>query len=710
MSESSQEIHRNSIGGDARLGGITIQARDIAGGVHVHGTPKLIPRQLPPVPGHFTNRRADLAALDGLLAQHGGAEAGPPLIVVDGPAGIGKTALVSRWLAGRTAEFPDGLLYADLRGHTEEGPAAPGEVLGRFLRSLESTSVPADLADQQALWRSQSAGLKVAVILDNAFTAAQVRPLLPAGPGGAVVVTSRRRLTGLVLDGAHFHHLAGLDPADGVALVARGIGADRVASELPDVERIVALCDGLPLAVCLASARLASRPRQPVAALADALAPGAEGLAALDIEGETTVSKALDASYTVLSGESALLYRRLGQLPLPTFDVLAAAAACAESPRWAGRRLDELAEANLVEDIGPYTYRFHDLVRVHAQELGAVDGPDAGENTLRRVCDWYLRIATTAEQRLTPAQFVLPRTYAYAFSAAEPFSDDAGALAWLDAHRHDLMALTRTAASRGWNRVAWQLVDAMWPLFLRLRYYDLWIEAHRIGLSAARADGHLEAARQMLNSGAIGLNSAGRRDEAAAWYEESLAAADAAGDVRDAGQALLGLGRCRREAGRPEEAVPYLERAMAVWEGCGYPRGVALARTVLGEIELDAGRTDAAVASFAWARQELLGVDDPHDAARALAFLGRAQARAGDHRAGTARMEEALAVFLSSGAAHWQARTLEMLGHSARERGDRPAARDLWTRALTRYEVTSPDDARRLRDLLEEAPGGPGAG
>lgn len=244
-------------------------------------------------------------------------------------------------------------------------------------------------------------------------------------------------------------------------------------------------------------------------ALADALTREAGRLAALEVEGESTVGMALDASYAVLGEGAALLYRRLGSLPVRTFDAGIAAAACAGSTAWAEARLDELVEANLLEDIGPGTCRFHDLVQIHAQGRAAADETgSASEEALRRVCDWYLETATEAEKRLTPAQFTLSRTYAHPSGLPAAFTDDPGALAWLDAHRINLMAVLRAAAERGWHATAWQLVDAMWPLFLRLRHYGLWIEAHEIGLGAARRDGDAEAERQMLNSGAIGLSAA----------------------------------------------------------------------------------------------------------------------------------------------------------------------------------------------------------
>ncbi|MBD0709076.1 regulator [Streptomyces sp. CBMA291] len=646
-----------------------------------------------PVPANFTDRKDDLAALDGLRA------AGSSLIVVSGPAGIGKTTLVSRWLRSLSEEFPDGQLYADLRGHSSDEPVGPTEILGQFLRALGAGPPPADAVELASLWRSLTADRRIAIMLDNSFTATQVRPLLLGGPNGLVVVTSRRRLTGLRMQGAGFHQLDALGRDAGVELLTRGIGADRVKVELPSVHRLVDLCAGLPLAVCLASARLATRPRQKVGALADALARGTGGgrLAALEVEGATSVRKALDASYAVLSAEAARLYRTLGLLPVHHFDAMIAAASCGESLEWAERRLDELVEANLVEDVGPETCRFHDLLRIHAQERAMEDDSDAvREEALRRFCDWCLHTATEAQKRLTPVQFTLPRCYRYEPVLPPPFADDVGALGWLDTHRAQLLDAVRLASDKGWYDTSWMLVDALWPLFLRLRHYSDWIQAHTIGLEAARQAGNGEAERQMLNSGAIGLGAAGRTDEAVDWYRQSLQAARAAGDRRDEGQALLGIGACHREAGRPAEAATHLNQAIAVWEECGYPRGAALARTTLGEIALAAGTPDEAVDCFTRAHATMIEVDDPHDAARALAFLGRAVVRTGDYAAGMARMHEALAVFTGSGAAFWQARTLEMLSDSATEQGDGTRAAEFRARARTLFETTSPADARRL--------------
>ncbi|MGK5532561.1 tetratricopeptide repeat protein [Streptomyces sp. URMC 129] len=698
-------MHRqgNVIGGSVRIGGPSIQAGRIEGGIHIHGPERQrppVPRQLLRVSGHFTGRERELAALNELCERGAGDNA--PLIVVTGAAGIGKTTLVSRWLRDRMDDFPDGHLYADLRAHSPEGPALADEILGQFLRALGIAAIPADTRERMTLWRSVTEQRAIAIMLDNVSTAAQARPLLPGGERGLVVATSRYRLTGLSTEGALFHELGPLETEAAVELLARGVGRERVRGEAAAARRVVSLCGGLPLAVCLASARLASRPRQPVKAMADALAQEQRRLTALAVEGETVVRGALDDSYSALPADAARLYRRIGPLPVRTFGAHLVAAACALPVHEAERLLDVLIEANLVEDLGPDSHRFHDLVRLHAAERGAAEDDAATRSeTLRRVADWCLATTSAAQKMLTPAQATMPRTYAHPPEEPYVFAEEADALAWLESRRSDLLAMARAASAEGWHDTAWMLVDAMWPLFLRLRHYDLWIEAHELGLAAAREAGNGPAERQMLNSGAIGLSAARRLDDAIDWYTASLSAAREAGDARDEGQALLGLGACHRDAGRLTAASPHLTRAIAVWKDVGYLRGAALARIVLGEIAVAAGDPPRALECFTEAREELTSLGETYEAARASAFRGHTRAIGGDHEGGRADLEEALAVFEAAGASHWQARTLEMLGDSALRRRDAVAARGYFERSLALFTSYSPVDASRVRALLD---------
>lgn len=746
---------RNTISTSARVEGRVVQAHDVHGGVHFHAQPldissaaSPVPRQLPPVPAHFTNRGRELAALQ-RLARVRPPAGGPVIAVISGPAGVGKTTLARRWLHGLAESFPDGQFYADLRGHSGGDPARPSDLLREFLWALGHERIPPGLNERAALWRSATAETRIAVLLDNALSAAQVRPLLPGSPTALTAVTSRGRLTGLGMDGASFHPLGVLGTAEAVELLSRRVGFERVRGEPEAAEAVVKACAGLPLAVCVAGARVAARPRQPLSVLAGALgAQGAGTLAELHVGGEYAVRGALDESYDLLPPVQARAYRRLGLAPVAVFDPPLAAAICGLAPDDAARLLDDLAEVNLLEDLGPDArtglarYRFHDLVRSHASGLAAErETPAEARATVRRVVDHYLYLATAAEALLTPSHRTLSRSYDRAPSQQPPFRDETGALRWLDAERGQLMAVLRTADKRRWNAVTWQLVDAMWPLFLRLRPYDLWIEAHEIGLAAARREGDKDGESRMLTSGGGGLLNAEHHDEAAQWYGQALSlarrevarlAAEAGGPeqsppgpaVRDAtggdgpdaaagaaalvaarraeAQALHGLGRAHRAAGRLTEAARWFRPALVLRTSIGYRRGAALTRICLGDVALAEGRGQDAVNDLTLARKDLLAEGDAYDAARALAFLGRAHSLCGGAEGLAAEREllDALGEFEAAGAVHWQGRVLEMLGECAEERDEPTRARDWYTCSLARYAPVSEADAARLQDRL----------
>ncbi|WP_312024644.1 tetratricopeptide repeat protein [Streptomyces sp. WAC 06783] len=698
----------NVIKDSTAVTGHVIQAGAIHGDVHLPPAagPRPVPRQLLGTPPHFTDRTADLEALDTLRAGH--LATGPLLIAVTGPAGVGKTTLVSHWLRGLTAHYPDGQLYADLGAHAPGGPVRPGEVLGAFLRALGAGQVPAETAEQAALWRTLTAGLRIAVMLDNAVSAAQVRTLLPGAAGSLVVAAGRSRLTGLGVDGAVFHELGTLDPGAAVELLGRRVGGERVAREPAAARELVALCAGLPLAVCVAAARMAARPRQTVAALAGAMTQETGRLEVLQLGGERAVRSALDESYRCLPPATARAYRLLSLPPLTVLTGPLVAAACAVPPSEADRLLDDLAEAHLLEDLGPddvtraARFRFHDLVRLHAAQCAQREETAAvRDRTVRRALEWYLATATAARALLSPTHRRLRRDYM--FPARPPaFADAGAALRWFDTGRGELMAAVRTAADRGWHSVTWQLVDSLQPLFLRLRPYDLWIEAHRLGLEAARRAGHPQGVSRMLTTGGSGLYNAGQLDEAVVWFTDALQDAKAREDRRAEAQALHGLAQSHRLAGRLPLAESLFAQALALREAIGHDRGAALSRLCLGDIALATDRPRQARSLLTRARTDLLAVPDPYDAARALAFLGRTHAHEaiGDHPTAERLLAQALEEFRATGSLHWQARVLEMLGQTAEDRGDAATARDRYGASLDRYATLSPSDARRLKQRI----------
>jgi tetratricopeptide (TPR) repeat protein len=702
----------NTVAGDARIAGPLVQARQISGGIHLHehrheaadtSPPARVPRQLIPAAAHFTGRAGDLSALDALRAAGLGRT---PLVVVSGAAGVGKTALVATWLHQHAAAYPDGQLYADLRGHTDDEPVLAGTVLGRFLRALGMEQSPAEPAEQAALWRTVTADRRIVLFLDNAFSAAQIRPLLPASPGSLVAVTSRRRLPGLGVDGAAFHHLGALDPAAGVELLGSRLGRERVSREQEAAAHIARLCGGLPLAVCVAAARMAARPRQPLAALVAAMTPEGVRLSGLGLAGDRAVQAVLDESYGVLTRDAAGAYRRLGLLPVAEFGTGAAAAACALPADTAAELLDVLVEVSLLEELGPDRFRFHDLIRVHAgQRANVEDSSDDRAGALRGALEWYLWTATEAMALLSPTHRRLRRDYMRPPDGQPPFDGPAAALAWLDVERLPLMAALRSAAGHGWDDLAWQLVDSMQPLWVRLRPAGLWIEAHRLGLAAAARAGRRTATMRMLTTGGAGLCNAGRHEEAAEWFGRALRQARQSGDPRAEAQALHGLGQAHQLAGRAERATDCFRQALALREAIGHTRGAALSRLCLGDLALARNAPQEAVDLLTRARDDLLAVPDAYDAARALAFLGMARALrggAGDMERGVDELQQARAEFAACGSVHWQARVLEMLGQAAAARGQEERARDWYEQSLARYTPVSPRDARRLEGRLTD--------
>ncbi|MEU3253132.1 tetratricopeptide repeat protein [Streptomyces sp. NPDC006997] len=708
----------NTISGAAVLHGPTVQAGTVHGGVHFHPPPTTpaprtpVPRQLPPVTARFLDREADRQALDAWRAGHSGHA--PQVLVVSGLAGAGKTAFASHWLHGHASGFPDGQLYADLSGQTvdggEGGPASPSTVLEAFLTALGAPSVPAGIAQRTALWRSMTSELRLAVLLDSAVTAAQVRPLLPASPTSLTVVTSRNNLTGLRVDGACLHRLEGLPTEFAVELLALG-GGTRVALEPAAAHEVVRLCGRLPLTVGLASAQLAVRPHRSLAALAESLSQGQGAIGQLHVDGEAVMRTALDMSYALLPEESARLYRRMGLLPTDRYDLMTLAAVAAADGEGAptadvvDTAVHALVEANLLEETGPDTYRFHDLVQPHARRLGE-EGEDREqrERTLRRYVDWCLATAASAERILTPSHPLPGHDLPAGTVAPTALTGPEEALAWLDTHRNGLMGAVRLCARAGWHTSCWRLTDLMWPLVQRFHVSEIAIESHRLGLEAARRSGSRPGEGRMLTSGALSLRAAGRYEEAADWYRQALALALADGDTRQQAQAVNGLGHLSLLTGRLDEARDRFEEALRLRESIGYRRGAALSRLRLGETALASGDLTAAAARLHRAGDELAALGETYEATRALALLGHVLDRAGDRTEGVRRLREALARFRAGGtrAQFWEARCLEWLGMAAEADGDRERSAHHYTAARDLFRRLSPADADRLDDRLRQ--------
>ncbi|MGW0755573.1 ATP-binding protein [Streptomyces sp. NPDC002814] len=688
-------------GGHNEMSGVVhgpgVQASVVHGGVHIRtGDAPAAPRpwQLPP-PVALTDRTAEVERLEELRTRATG-RGQPALATVSGLGGVGKTALALAWLHRLRQDFPGGQLYADLGAQSPAGPADPAEVLSGFLRGLgvPPPQVPYGIAERAALYRSLTAERQVVVLLDDAATAAQVRPLLPGGPN-ITLVTSRRRMSGLALEGGDQVHLEPLSAEAAVELLAVTLADDRVASQ-PDAARaLVGLCAGLPLAVRVAGARLAARPRRRITTMVRALAAERGRLDALAIDGDRGVRAALDLSYQGLPAPAARLYRLLGTHPATEFGTAAARALLGGSDATGGdtpgESADELLEvlhdANLLVEVGEDRYRFHDLVRLHALAR-AKEGEPAEQRAaaFRRLADHCLATATRAETAIDPEHPLRERSFGPGPVVVEDFGEGAqAALDWLERELPTLLAVIRRARTAGVPDVGWQLADALGPFFIRRKHYDLWCGAYAEGLAAARELSDTAAQCRMLTSG--GLGELGRGDHARAleMFEEAARLFMADGDGLGHARTLNYRGLAQHRLGRLDAAAELFARAAAALPGCGDHRAGALARLNAAEIELARGRLEQAARGAAEARTTLLAVEDSYNAARAAILLGRVGLRRGRPDEAEAWLTGAL-TSLRDVAAHYEvARALESLGEVAEQRGQWAFARDRYQEALDLY-------------------------
>lgn len=369
--------------------GATTTTTATAAGSHGGKAP---PRQLPVAARLFAGRAAELGALRRITDEPGSAGL-PVIIAVTGAAGVGKTALALRWAHEVAGRFPDGQLHADLRGYDPCSPVPPGEVLAGYLRSLglPGPDIPVDHTERAARFRGLLAGLRVLVVLDNARSAEHVRPLLPATPGCAVIVTSRDSLAGLVVrDGAQRVDLDVLPLADAVCLLRSLIGG-RVDADPAAARTLAVQCARLPLALRAAAELAAGRPAAPLAELVWQLGDRHLRLDLLDGGGDprTAVRAVFSWSYQHLDRDAARAFRLLGLHPRTDIEPCAGAVLMGTTVAHARRLLIGLARAHLIRQTGPARYAMHDLLRVYAAELAVACDSD------RQEALWRLRAHAT---------------------------------------------------------------------------------------------------------------------------------------------------------------------------------------------------------------------------------------------------------------------------------------------------------------------------
>ncbi len=641
----------------------------------------------------FVNRIDELAQLNAVLGGEGG---DPPVIsvcVIAGTPGAGKTSLALRWAHEVQGRFPDGQLYVNLRGYDPGEPVTAHQALHRFLIALgiEPGSVPRDTDAASALYRSLLADRRMLVVLDNAATVSQVRPLLPGSSASPVVVTSRSRLSGLaVRDGARRLTLGVLPEQESVALLRTVTSGYRPDDEPERLVELARLCAGLPLALRIAAERAAGRPHlrledlitdlRDESALWDALSTGEDE----DVEAVRTV---FAWSYRALPDQAARLFRLLGLHPGPEFGLHAAAALAGLSTGRTRQLVDSLVGAHLLEQTAPDRYQFHDLLRAYAVDQAQYEepGPER-EAALRRVLEWYLHTADAAQSWISPAEDRLrldPPT-----EGVRPlvFSDRDAAVDWAERDHDNLLESVRAAAATGHDRLAWQLSAALWDAQSPSAPGTDWPAVGRIGLEAAERLGDRAAQGHLLTDLGMAHTRINQLVESLECHQRALAIAQGRGDRLGEAHALNLIGLIHLRTRHLDVAAHHFEQAISAFREQDAAHWEATALSNLASTHYSAGRLSEATTVTGQALAAHRSLNNERGEGNALRLLSGIQREQGDRQAALSSAQQALDIALDLRDHRLEGFWLIALGDAQRDIGEFGDALISYQRAATLHQ------------------------
>ncbi|ALG06377.1 helix-turn-helix domain-containing protein [Kibdelosporangium phytohabitans] len=505
------------------------------------------PAQLPPVVSGFVGRSTELDTIRNVLRRDSPAGA-PPVLLVSGPPGSGKTTLALKAAHDTAALYPDGQLYVDLRGYgpATSTPLRTDTALEEFLRALDVSHMPRSLAEKTALYRSILSHKRMLIVLDNAADLASVQPLLPASSSCATLLTSRTDLAGLTLRHAGDRITLGrMSLMESLALLRTVLGR-RVDREYSAARALVDLCGRLPLAVRIAAQRAAGALPQPLTDLVNELGEEHRRLDALSLAGDESLAMraVISWSYQKLEPEAAVVFRHLAAHRGPDLSVAAAAALVGASVRHTRPLLRTLASHHLIEPISYDRFRLHDLLRAFAASHHDQDDVSSSRaDAAVRLVRWYLRSMRQASQALAPhTASGCPAFRDEALGEHETFTDDTAALAWCDAETGNLVPVIVLALEVGQADVAWQLALATRPwLDVRQQRISDALGILNAGVSAAR-HAHNSAAwarLEILRGNVLRVN--GELDTAAHAYTTAVSTLRNSDTTHGLPEALLGV-------------------------------------------------------------------------------------------------------------------------------------------------------------------------
>jgi len=599
------------------------------------------PQIVPPDITDFTGRAAEYGRLRAGLTRR--PDSGVSVVAITGPAGVGKTTLSVHVAHSLADEFPDGQLFADLRGVHPDEPATPMEVLAGFLRALgvDGLALPDSADDRINLFRSLLFQRRVLVVLDNAADDEQVLPLIPGSPTCAVLINSRTRLGATI--GALIIDLDLLEPVDATSLLASIVGAGRVAAEPNAADRLAERCGYLPLAIRVAAAKLATKPHwkiEKIINLLDAHSP-LDHLA----HGRLDVRASIGLSYRGLPSDTQRLLGRLADLDVTETSIWMAAAIMDVPHEAAEDLLEQLFDARLIDlkdrDVaGDPRYRIHDLVRIFGKEQATTAEPAVDLRSARsRVFGVLLYIADALHRSLYSGDYMAVHGPAGRVPAAQHVIDAALAhpLRWFESERSTILTMVLRTADDERADVCWDLVCTASTLYPILGYHDDW--------------------QQVLDT--------------------ALAVTQRVGDERGSAALLYRLGILCADRQQPDLAWEHLNRAVDLFRRTGDGHGAALVDTYMAMIDRFRGRLASAQRRYRIAIEGLVAAGDAGGEAFALRGLGQTYLDRGDYTGAEQHFERALAIYSTVGG------------------GDRGRAQVVFWQGMLRLKQDRHEEARR---------------
>ncbi|MDY7089743.1 MAG: tetratricopeptide repeat protein [Actinomycetota bacterium] len=632
----------------------------------------------------FTGRTGELDRL-----RHA-ARAGHAVVIsaIEGMAGVGKTQLAVH--AGHLLhqQQPFGrVLFVNLRGFDPDPaqpPADPAAVLDGFLRLLgmPAQQIPHTLDARAAAYRERLDGTHALVVLDNAATVEQVRPLLPATPGCLTLVTSRRSLADL--HPATHLTVDVFTPDEARAFLTHAVPDVPAGPDLHAVARIARRCGYLPLALGLVAGHIRNTPGWTWTDHADRLDERHR-----DRRLDTGVELAFHLSYQRLSSDQRRLLRLLALHPGQDFDAYAAAALADTDLTTARTLLNHLHRDHLLQQSTPSRYTFHDLIRVYAT-LRATDEdrPAERRTALTRLFDYYLAATAAAMDTLHPAEAHLrpriPMTSSHNPNLRHPDI----ARGWLDAERSTLVAVVAHTAANRWPTHTVRISRTLHRYLCGGHYTDA-LTVHRHAHHAALCDSDPTARAHSVNDLGYALWRLGRYGQAIEHFQQALVLFQRAGDPHGQARTLNDLGIIAHQACRFQAAADHFTQALHLYRQVGDRNGRARVLTSLAYVEATLGRGQQASDTIEQALLLHRQASDRDGEAYALNCLGHVTIRVGQYGRARAYLQQALTLYRRLGNRHGEAVALDLLGIVQTHLGETAGATEYHHQALTMFSETS---------------------